>query len=119
MPKATAIDADGSKTQEDIAAEKEKRLAEFGSPMAQHALSIPRCDAGGMSGTAWPGLMQSNYNSWSLMMKVILQARGLWDVIETGEGEYANDRSTVEAILCTVLQEIICMLSVKKTAKEA
>jgi hypothetical protein len=32
-------------------------------------------------------------------MRVILQARALWDMIETGKGEYATDRSAMEAIL--------------------
>jgi hypothetical protein len=118
MPKATA-DAGASKTQEEIDAEEERRLAELGSPMAQHPLAIPRRDAGGMSGPVWPGLTRSNYNSWSLLMKVILQARGLWDVIESGQGEYADDRSAMEAILRTMPQEMIPTLAVKNTAKES
>jgi hypothetical protein len=61
MPKAAATDAGGSKTQDEIAAEEERRLAELGSPMAQRTLTIPRSDAGGMSGTAWLGLTRSNY----------------------------------------------------------
>jgi hypothetical protein len=71
-----------------------------------------------MSRTAWPGLTQNNYNSWSLLMKVILRARSLWDVIEFGEGEYADDHSAMEAILRAVPQEMIPTLVVKKTAKE-
>jgi hypothetical protein len=60
-----------------------------------------------------------NYNSWSLLMRVILQVRHLWDVIETGEGDYDDDRSAMEAILRAVPPEMIPMLTVKKTAKEA
>jgi hypothetical protein len=41
---------------------------------------------------------------------VILQACGLWDVIETEQGEYADDRSAMEAIPT---------LAVKNTTKEA
>jgi hypothetical protein len=43
------------------------------SPLEQRALSIPRSghDMGGGSGTAWPVLTQTNYNSWSLLMRVI------------------------------------------------
>jgi hypothetical protein len=119
MPKAAATDAGGSKMQDEIVAKEERRLAELGSPMAQRTLTIPRRDAGGMSGTAWLGLTRRNYNSWSLLMKVILQARGLWDVIETGQGEYADDRSAMEAILRAVPQEMIPTLAVKNTAKEA
>jgi hypothetical protein len=118
MPKAAA-DVGASKTHDEIAAEEERRLAELGSPMAQRPLAIPRRDAGGMSGMAWPGLTRSNYNSWSLLMKVILQARGLWDVIKTGQGEYADDRSAVEAILRAVPHKMIPTLAVKNKAKEA
>ena len=50
-------------------------------------------------------------------MRVILQVRHLWDVIESGEGEYDDDRSAMEAILRAVPQEILPMLAVKKTTK--
>jgi hypothetical protein len=83
---AAATNAGGSKTQEKIDAEEHKRLAGLGTPSAQRALTIPQHDLGGMSGTAWPCLTRMTYNSWSLMMKVILQARSLWDVIESGDG---------------------------------
>jgi DNA-binding ferritin-like protein len=74
---------------------------------------------GGGSGTAWPVLTRTNYNSWSLLMRVILQVRHLWDLIETGEGDYDDDRSAMEAILRAVLSEMIPLLTIKKTAKEA
>ena len=84
-------------------------------------LALPRSgrDLGGGSGTAWPTLTRTNYNSWSLLMKVILQVRHLWDIIETGEGEYDDDRMALEAILRAVPPEMIPMLAVKDTAKEA
>jgi len=34
----------------------------------------------------WPQLTKTNYNEWSLLMKVKLQARHLWDVVEHGDG---------------------------------
>jgi hypothetical protein len=40
-------------------------------------------------------------------------------VIETGEGEYGDDRAALEGILRAVLQEMIPSLAIKKTAKEA
>jgi hypothetical protein len=91
------------------------------SPSEQRALSIPRSgrDMGGGSGTAWSVLTRTNYNSWSLLMRVILQVRHLWDVIETGEGDYDDDHSAMEAILHVVPPEMIPLLAVKKTAKEA
>jgi hypothetical protein len=88
---------------------------------APRALAVPRStrDAGGSSSTAWPVLTRTNYNTWSLLMKVILQVRHLWDVIDTGVGEYDDDRAALEAILRAVPPEMIPMLAVKDTAKEA
>ena len=43
--------------------------------LPKSTLSLPRSGRylGGGSGTAWPMLTRTNYNSWSLLMKVILQ----------------------------------------------
>jgi hypothetical protein len=35
-------------------------------------------------------LMRMNYTKWSLVMKVNLQAARLWDVIESGDGDYRS-----------------------------
>jgi hypothetical protein len=66
MPKG-AQDSGSSKTPAEIAAEE------------QRALTVPCSgrDVSGRSGTAWPVLTRTNYNSWSLLMKVILQVRHL------------------------------------------
>jgi hypothetical protein len=84
------------------------------------ALAVPCSgrDLGGGSGTTWPTLTRTNYNSWSLLMKVILQVRHLWDIIETGEGDYDDYRMALEAILWAVPPEMIPMLAVKATAKK-
>lgn len=89
--------------------------------LPKSTLSLPRSGhyPGGGSGMAWPTLTRTNYNSWSLLMKVILQVRHLWDVIDTGVGDFDDDRMALEAILRAVPQEMIPMLAVKDTAKEA
>jgi hypothetical protein len=43
----------------------------------------------------------------------------LWDIIDTGEGEYDNDCMALEAILRAMPLEMILMLAIKETAKEA
>jgi hypothetical protein len=53
------------------------------------------------------------------MMRVILQARSLWDVIDSGEGEFSDDHLATEAILRVVPPEMIPTLAIKKMAKEA
>lgn len=34
---------------------------------------------------AFPTLTRTNYIEWSLLMKVMLQARDLWDAVEYGD----------------------------------
>lgn len=123
MPK-DAGDGSDPKTQGDAtAAEEAKKKHEALGTLQSSlcALAVPRYgrDGGSGSSTQWPTLIRTNYNSWSLLMRVILQVRHLWDVIEIGEGEYDNDCAAMEAILRAVPQEMIPMLAVKKTAKEA
>ncbi|WVZ77374.1 hypothetical protein U9M48_025249 [Paspalum notatum var. saurae] len=67
----------------------------------------------------YPMLTRTNYTEWSLVMRVILQAAGLWEVVNTGEGEYRDDRNALAALLRVVPREMRAGLAVKETAKEA
>jgi ribosomal protein L15 len=67
----------------------------------------------------YPMLTRTNYTEWSLVMKVNLQAAGLWEIIETGEGEYRDDRAALAALLRAVPQDMHTGLATKETAKEA
>jgi hypothetical protein len=67
----------------------------------------------------YPTLMRTNYTEWSLVMKVNLQAAGLWDVIEDGDGDYRDDRATIATILHVVQLEMQAALAVKPTSTEA
>jgi hypothetical protein len=58
------------------------------------------------SNVVYPTLTRSNYTEWSLSMMVNLQAVGLWDVIESGAGDYREDCSALAAILRAVPQEM-------------
>lgn len=47
-------------------------------------------------------LTRTNYNEWSLVMKVNMQAQGLWHIVEPEEEdiiEYREDRLALAAIL--------------------
>lgn len=55
----------------------------------------------------------------SLLMKVMLQARGLWEAIELGAADFQEDRMALEAILHAVPPEMMAKLAVKWTAREA
>ncbi len=71
------------------------------------------------AGIVYPTLTRTNYTEWSLVMKVNLQAAGLWDVIESGDGDYRDDRTALAAILRAVPLEMQAGLAVKPTATEA
>jgi hypothetical protein len=67
----------------------------------------------------WPQLTKTNYNEWSLRMRLKLQARDLWDVIEFGDDDYRDDRSALDAICSVVPTEMIPTLTVKDSTSEA
>jgi hypothetical protein len=52
-------------------------------------------------------------------MKLKLQARDLWDVIEYGDGDFRDDRTALDAICSAVPSEMIPALAIKETATEA
>ena len=72
-----------------------------------------------MSSTSFPLLTRTNYPSWSVMMKVIMEARHMWKAVETGDVEYEEDRLAMGAILHSVPEEMVLTLGAKETAKEA
>lgn len=59
-------------------------------------------------------LTKANYNDWSLVMKVKLQARGLWRVMDFGKC-----RMALEAILLGLPPELQAPIVVKSSAQEA
>jgi transposase InsO family protein len=75
------------------------------------------CDSGS-TGT-WPQLTKTNYVEWSLRVKLKLQARDLWDVVEYGDGDFRDDRTALDAICSVVPSKMIPALVVKETATEA
>jgi hypothetical protein len=66
-----------------------------------------------------PLLTKGNYQEWSLIMQVSLEALELWDVIEDASKDRAKDRRALAAILRGVPPEMRAGLAVKKSAKEA
>jgi hypothetical protein len=51
-----------------------KKAGDGANDVGKSTLALPRSgrDLGGGKGTMWPMLTRTNYNSWSLLMKVIL-----------------------------------------------
>ncbi|WVZ83580.1 hypothetical protein U9M48_030712 [Paspalum notatum var. saurae] len=87
--------------------------------MGGHEVVLERVVEKATAVVTYPMLTRTNYTKWSLVMRVNLQMVGLWEVINTGEGEYRDNRNALAALLRAVPQEMQVGLPVKKTTKEA
>ncbi|CAN6200243.1 unnamed protein product [Urochloa humidicola] len=72
----------------------------------------------GGAGT-FPILSKTNYADWSLVMKVKLEARGLWEVVEFGSDDRQEDRMALEAILLGLPLDMQGPISTQESATEA
>jgi hypothetical protein len=67
----------------------------------------------------WSMLTKMNYNDGSLLMKVKLQARQLWEAVEFGDVEFHEDPLVLDTLLASVPPEMVSSLVDKSTAKDA
>jgi hypothetical protein len=67
----------------------------------------------------WPQLTKTNYDTWSLLMKLKIEARDLWEVVDTSDVDFHDDSIALDAICSTVLEEMVPMLATKPSAKDA
>jgi hypothetical protein len=58
-------------------------------------------------GAKYPTLTRSNYTHWSLVMKVMRQARNLWDAIEYGDCDLQEDCMAREVLILSVPPEMV------------
>ncbi|WVZ79351.1 hypothetical protein U9M48_026940 [Paspalum notatum var. saurae] len=69
------------------------------------------------SSAPYPVLTRTNYDNWVVMMKVMLEARRLWEAVEAGTTERQEDRWAMEAILRAVPPEMHRSTGAKKTSE--
>ena len=86
---------------------------------AQPRQEVVVCTAREVSGTSWSTLTRSNYDEWTVTMKVKLRARRLWNAVDKGTDNEEDDMSALEAILAVVPVEYREPLGAKNSAKEA
>jgi hypothetical protein len=67
----------------------------------------------------WPILTKTNYVEWAAIMKIRLQVRQMWEVIQYDDVDYDEDRWVLDALVAAVPPEMQFPLSQKETAKEA
>jgi hypothetical protein len=78
------------------------------------------CQKGCVVGPAnYSALTKTNYNQWVLLMRIKLEARGLWAAVELGDVEFQVDRMALDAICSAVPQEMVTMLATKQMTMEA
>ena len=70
----------------------------------------------------WPMLTRKNYQEWSLLMRVNMEAQGFWHAVEAEDSdviEYREDCLALAAILRSVPTEMLGSLARKRTARSA
>jgi hypothetical protein len=67
----------------------------------------------------YPILTKTNYNQWALLMRIKLEACGLWGGVHPGGVDFQVDRMALDAICSAVPPEMITALVTKETALEA
>jgi hypothetical protein len=67
----------------------------------------------------YPLLTKTNYNQWALLMRIKLEARGLWGAVDPGGAGFHTDRLALDAIYSVVPLEMIITLTTKDSASEA
>ena len=67
----------------------------------------------------YPLLTKSNYEAWSIKMRVNLQAQGVWDTVEHGDVEERKDKMFLVDIYQTISEDLLLILVEKDSAKVA
>jgi hypothetical protein len=71
-------------------------------------------------GTAsYPSLTKTNYNQWAMLMKIKLEACGLWSAVDPGDAEFQVDRMALDVIYSVVPSEMVTLLATKGTTMNA
>jgi hypothetical protein len=76
-------------------------------------------DGGSGGSTSWPTLTKTNYTEWAILMRVKLQAAGLWEAVDADDAPERQERQALGAILSSVPSEMVQILAAKDNAKIA
>jgi hypothetical protein len=84
-----------------------------------HEVVVERQVEKSMARIVYPTLTHTNYTEWSAVMRVNLQATGLWKTVRYGGVEYRDDRLALAALLRVVPAEMQAGLTNKVSACDA
>lgn len=90
--------------------------------MSKLAMDVGKSKSGTM-GLSYPMLSKTNYTTWSMKMRVFMQAHGVWDAVESSDPKMVLDERTDKVALAMIYQsipeEMMLSLAEKKKAKNA
>jgi hypothetical protein len=67
----------------------------------------------------FPVLTKTNYYDWAALMRMMLEARGLWNAVTEGASDYTEDRMALEVTAKSVPPELMGSIASKPSAKAA
>jgi hypothetical protein len=67
----------------------------------------------------YPALTMTNYFDWALLIKMKLNARALWNIIEDGGIDQQEEMMALDALCGAVPLDMVPMITKKETMKEA
>src|SRR5438132_6302273 len=92
------------------------------SPARRHRREVvvrERIIREGGGSAQYPMLTRTNYADWTIIMRVQLQAQGLWDVVNLGDVNDHEDWLALAALLRAVPPELVRTLAARDNAKAA
>ncbi|CAO2175939.1 unnamed protein product [Urochloa humidicola] len=94
------------------------RRSRPGDARTQEVVIERLIEKGSLSAITYPRLTRTNYQEWSLVMKVNFQAQGLWGAIDLGECKDREDRLALAVLLRAVPTDMWSTLARKDSVKE-
>jgi hypothetical protein len=71
------------------------------------------------AGGNFPVLTKTNYYEWAMLLRIMLQARGLWATVSDGTTDFMEDRMALEVIVKAVPPEMLGSIASKPSARAA
>lgn len=86
-------------------------------------MDTPKSETSTKVGFSYPMLSRANYTTWSVKMKVYMQAQGVWEAIEPEDpktkAETKKDKMALAIIYQGIPEDMLLIVAEKKSAKEA
>ncbi|XP_076946117.1 uncharacterized protein LOC143614356 [Bidens hawaiensis] len=91
------------------------------SPKDNNAIVMHKEPGSSFSNFQCPMLKSTNYTTWAIRMKTMLDANGLWEIIEPDEEtivDVKKDKYTIAYLFQTLPEDLLLQVADCKTARE-